>query len=205
VNKAGGATGSKGWGAIAHHAIFAKKYLDLCAELGVDCIGYYSSWLNIKETSRGTELAGLQYRATFEWRSTTEASATNPGSPFERLAVHTYAASRDTSVVSTTSTTTDTPTTSTTKKPKCKNWCKKNNKAGPAFSSQKCASWKCGACPECASDASTTPTTTTTSTTKEPQCRNWCKKNNKAGPAFSSQKCASWKCGACPECATSTP
>jgi hypothetical protein len=91
-NKAGGATGDKSWAAIAHHSIFAKKYLDLCTELKIDCIGYYSAWLHIKETSRGTDLEGLQYKETFGWRASSEGSANTPGSYSERLAVHAFAA-----------------------------------------------------------------------------------------------------------------
>merc|ERR1719410_2779870 len=52
----------------AHHSIYAKRYLDLCREIGMNCAAYYKAWTNMKESSKGTTTFGqTHYAETFNW------------------------------------------------------------------------------------------------------------------------------------------
>jgi len=102
--------------ALAHHGVFAKKYMDLCKELQMHCVAYYPAWHGIKQASRGkTTRDGLEFDETFQWSNISQQYALS-----EEVAIHLYAntlinasSTRTTSPVSTSLATTETTTSAT--------------------------------------------------------------------------------------------
>jgi len=94
-NTAGGADGSKDWGALAHHATFVTTYMNSCFALDMQCIGYFPAYHGMKSQHQGVAAGNLRVRAThfgWNWRNVVGTNAPY-GSTREKVDVHKYAMS----------------------------------------------------------------------------------------------------------------